>query len=89
MNIYASCTSTKANTKIYITDVEDLKMEAKQLLNEVNNHTDINSSDIRRVNSRFAVETVFEQHSFNERLIDLKKRVHVFNINKNKQTLNK
>ena len=62
-------------------DVTSLKMEAKQLLDEVNHYTEIYSRDHKPWETCFA-ESVYKDHLFRERLKDLKRKVNDLDLNK-------
>ena len=71
------CAAPIGTNKItFMKDVTNLKIEAKHLLNEVNHHVDTSSNGERISNSPYDIERRFEDHSFKERLNDLKQKIN-------------
>lgn len=64
----------------------NLKMEAQRLLNEVN-HKIERSPNGREVNFQYDYRNFFEDQSFKERLVQLKKQVAIFHASSN-QSMN-
>lgn len=69
------------NKNVFMSEIINLKIEARRLLNEVNLDAE-NSQDRGRIStSPDNVENIFENFSFKERLNDLKQKIHALSGN--------
>ena len=66
----------------FMNQLMDLKMEAQRLLNEVN-HKIERSPNGREVNFQYDYRNFFEEQSFKERLVQLRKQVALFHASSN------
>ena len=70
------CASPKdTDKKLFMTEVINLKAEARKLLNEVN-HSGIRSTTGKQNSTDNFFENIFEDNSFKERLNTLKQRIY-------------
>jgi hypothetical protein len=78
LNNIAGCGSHRGTNKtLFMTEVTNLKAEARKLLDEVN-HNGMRSQDGKLISgSSFGFQDFFEDNSFKERLNSLKQRIQV------------
>jgi hypothetical protein len=60
----------------FMTEVTNLKMEARRLLDEVNQNFERSPNGTRITNSSYGYENIFEAYSFKDRLNNLKQKIH-------------
>jgi hypothetical protein len=62
------------DTNNFMAEVNNLKMEARRLLDEVDHQAE--SKDGKTINLPGYIESIFEEFSFKERLNELKQKIH-------------
>ena len=68
------------NKIAFMNDVTHLRIEAKHLLDEVNHHFETSPNGERISNSPYDIERSFEEHSFKQRLNDLKQKINELSL---------
>ncbi len=66
------------NKNAFMTEVINLKIEARKLLDEINQNTEGSPHEKRISNSSYTYENIFEAFSFKERVNDLKERYRYY-----------
>lgn len=68
------------NKNNFMTEVTNLKMEARRLLDEVNQYFERSPNGARITNSPYDFENIFEDYSFKVRLNNLKQKIHALSL---------
>ena len=81
LNKITACGAPTGTDKIaFMNDVTNLKVEANHLLDEVNQYAEIFPNGKRISNSPYDFESIFEEHSFKQRLNDLKQKINALSL---------
>ena len=77
INLTVCGASGGTDKKLFMTEIINLKEEARKLLDEVN-HNGLSSASGKLISaSSYSFQNLFEDNSFKERLDNLKQRIHV------------
>lgn len=81
LNKITECGAPAGTDKnLFMNDVTNLKIEAKHLLDEVNQYAEIFPNGKRISNSPYDFESIFEEHSFKQKLNDLKQKINALSV---------
>lgn len=79
-NITVCAAPAGTDKNAFMTEVIDLKKEARRLLDEVNQYAEKSPNGTRISNSHYDFENIFEEYSFKERLNNLKQKIHALSL---------